>query len=175
MFGDMDLIHSAAARAPPPPNAAPAAQGPAAPGAGNPFSRFSLDSSLSGGSTGSASLSSSWSPRATFLSRPPPSASSGAAGLDAPGSSPIAIPGARGAAAAAALAAGGAGGGENFLRRHSMAGPYAASASAAGAGAGGAAAASSGAGASAGASAGHRFPALARSLSKGLSQSMDFR
>ncbi|KAI8462712.1 MAG: hypothetical protein J3K34DRAFT_447007 [Monoraphidium minutum] len=157
MLGDLDLIQMARDS-----KAAPAAM-PAA-GAQHPLTRLSLDSTLSNASTasnGSANLSSSWggfgaaSPKAPsilmrHLSGAPPSPSS-----------PMSIPG-RAAAPS--------------FRRNSIAG-YAFASSDAPAGTGAPSSVPSGAGPAAAADMmrGHRMPALVRSLSKGLSQSLDFR
>lgn len=175
MLGDLDLIHSAAARAP---ASAPAPAPTSMPAAGmmpNHLSRFSLDSNLSGASSGGGSpLSSSWgggftSPKASLLTRQMaggPAAASGTA--------PISIPG---NGAAGAGTAHGGGGEFNMFRRHSMAaGVYGSNGGAGGAAArGGGIAASVGAAPAAGADGPHRIASLARSLSKGLSASMDFR
>lgn len=181
MFGDMDLVHAAAARERP---AGAAASAPHT----NPFARTSLDSSLSSGSTGShnSSLSSSWggfatSPRPSLLTRQlsahgpgtalPPGGAAAATSNSAPISIPAAARASAGPASPAAPTAGAAS--FNFLRRHSLAGPYPSAGAAAGGHAGTAPGAAGVAAAAAESRA--RMPMLARSLSKGLSQSLDFR
>ncbi|GBF87721.1 hypothetical protein Rsub_00432 [Raphidocelis subcapitata] len=185
MLGDLDLIHMARDRAMHS-CAAPAADLPA----GDPrgLSRLSIDSafSVSSASTGaSGSLSSSWcgfgaaSPKAT-------SALFRQASLPAPSSAPVDIPGRAGGGRASAD--------YGLLRRHNTVGagypvsasagpssfgggalPAAAAAAAAASAAFAAGAGAGGPGAASEAAARPRLPLLVRSLSKGLSQSMDFR
>ncbi|KAI8469199.1 MAG: hypothetical protein J3K34DRAFT_459468 [Monoraphidium minutum] len=170
MLGDLDLLHMAREA-----HASDMALGE------RHLGRLSMDSAVSA-SSNTSSLSSSWggfgcsSPKASaFLARQ--------ASLPNPsGSAPVNIPG-RGARASLD-------GGAGILRRSSLqttsSFPFAAAAAAAGGAAPGAAAspplggpfaaaAAPGAGAAHDAAAQPRLPALVRSLSRGLSQSLDFR